>query len=34
MQEDFLQAIHKINPSVSGKDIKRHQDWLNVYGSV
>ena len=33
-QEDFMQAIHKINPSVSQTDIKRHQEWLTIYGSV
>mmetsp|Transcript_34267 Transcript_34267/g.61825 ORF Transcript_34267/g.61825 Transcript_34267/m.61825 type:complete len:574 (-) Transcript_34267:400-2121(-) len=32
--EDFDQAIRKINPSVSRKDIERHETWLNEYGSV
>lgn len=27
------QAIRKINPSVSPDDIKRHEEWLKVYGS-
>lgn len=33
-QEDFLQAIGKINPSVSKDDIKRHEQWLGIYGSI
>ncbi|PNH08795.1 Katanin p60 ATPase-containing subunit A-like 1 [Tetrabaena socialis] len=32
--EDFQQAIRKINPSVSKDDIKRHEDWLAVFGST
>ncbi|EFJ44801.1 katanin catalytic subunit, 60 kDa [Volvox carteri f. nagariensis] len=32
--EDFQQAIRKINPSVSKEDIKRHEEWLNVFGST
>lgn len=32
--EDFMQAIHKINPSVAQKDVKRHEEWLKVYGSI
>lgn len=32
--EDFMQAIQKINPSVAPQDIKRHEEWLKVYGSV
>jgi hypothetical protein len=29
-----LQAINKINPSVAQKDVKRHEEWLKVYGSI
>jgi hypothetical protein len=29
-----LQAIAKINPSVSPKDVKRHEEWVKVYGSI
>ena len=29
-----VQAIHKINPSVAQKDVKRHEEWLKVYGSI
>lgn len=32
--DDFRQAIRKINPSVSKEDIRRHEEWLAVYGSV
>ncbi|GLI68711.1 hypothetical protein VaNZ11_013194 [Volvox africanus] len=32
--EDFQQAIRKINPSVSKEDIKRHEEWLGVFGST
>ncbi|KAK9864394.1 hypothetical protein WJX84_009061 [Apatococcus fuscideae] len=32
--EDFLQAISRINPSVSKTDIKRHEAWLEEFGSV
>lgn len=32
--EDFAAAMKKINPSVSPVDIKRHEEWLKVYGSV
>ncbi|KXZ56721.1 KAT1 protein [Gonium pectorale] len=32
--EDFKQAIRKINPSVSKEDIKRHEEWLKVFGSL
>jgi hypothetical protein len=30
----FMQAINKINPSVAQKDVKRHEEWLKVYGSI
>ncbi|KAI8464204.1 MAG: P-loop containing nucleoside triphosphate hydrolase protein [Monoraphidium minutum] len=35
-QDDFLQAcaIAKINPSVGEKDIQRHLNWLQEYGSI
>ncbi|GFR41454.1 hypothetical protein Agub_g2142 [Astrephomene gubernaculifera] len=33
-KEDFQQAIRKINPSVSKEDIKRHEEWLGVFGST
>lgn len=33
-QPPSLQAIHKINPSVAQKDVKRHEEWLKVYGSI
>lgn len=29
-----MQAINKINPSVAQKDVKRHEEWLKVYGSI
>lgn len=29
-----LQAIGRINPSVAQKDVKRHEEWLKVYGSI
>ncbi|KAG2497959.1 hypothetical protein HYH03_004220 [Edaphochlamys debaryana] len=32
--DDFVQAIRKINPSVSKEDIKRHEEWLAVFGST
>lgn len=32
--EDFIQAIAKINPSVGKNDIKKHEEWLRVYGSI
>ncbi|KAK9862173.1 hypothetical protein WJX84_012398 [Apatococcus fuscideae] len=32
--EDFLQAITRINPSVSKTDIKRHEAWLEEFGSI
>lgn len=28
------QAIGKINPSVAQKDVARHEEWLQVYGSI
>ena len=31
-QEDFDQAISKIQPSVSQADIKKYQDWLSEFG--
>lgn len=34
VMDDFLQAIVKINPSVSPADIKRHEEWRSIYGSV
>jgi hypothetical protein len=33
-QEDFKAAVTKINPSVSEKDLKRHEDWLATFGAV
>jgi Vps4 C terminal oligomerisation domain len=30
----LLQAVDKINPSVSKADIKRHEGWLNEFGSL
>ncbi|KAL0043533.1 hypothetical protein WJX79_007590 [Trebouxia sp. C0005] len=32
--EDFLQAVERINSSVSKNDIKRHEVWLKEFGSV
>lgn len=31
---DFLQAVERINSSVSKTDIKRHEAWLREFGSV
>ena len=30
----LLQAVERINPSVSKNDIKRHEVWLKEFGSV
>ncbi|KAG2446187.1 hypothetical protein HXX76_000780 [Chlamydomonas incerta] len=32
--DDFREALRKINPSVSKEDIKRHEEWLGVFGST
>ncbi len=31
---DALQAVERINSSVSKNDIKRHEVWLKEFGSV
>eukprot|EP01116_Phalansterium_solitarium_P000621 TRINITY_DN1044_c0_g1_i1.p1 TRINITY_DN1044_c0_g1~~TRINITY_DN1044_c0_g1_i1.p1 ORF type:complete len:616 (-),score=241.85 TRINITY_DN1044_c0_g1_i1:83-1930(-) len=33
-QDDFVQAIGKINPSVAPADIKRHEAWRDEFGSA
>ena len=33
-RQDFVEAIKKIQSSVSKDDIKRYQDWMKEYGSV
>lgn len=33
-EADFMTAIGKIQPSVSGDDLKRFEKWMDTYGSV
>lgn len=33
-QLTLLQALHRINSSVSNDDVKRHEEWRDKFGSV
>ena len=33
-KEDFVEAVKKVNKSVSKEDLKKYEDWMQEFGSV
>lgn len=32
--EDFMEAIKKVNKTVSNEDLKKYEEWANMFGAV